>query len=322
MASRFASVGLSVALASALALVARDADAFCRSTTCRGESCEKDDDGCPVSGAKLFWPTSCLQFNVNKRGTGQLDPIETRLAIEKAFSAWSSLACPDGGRASMTLTRGDDVPCKRSEYDEAGPNLNVVLFQDERWIYRGVDNTLAKTSVTYSDSTGEIFDADIEVNSAINVVTTTDDPRQVEQDLESVLTHEVGHFLGIAHSPLDDAVMFPSYGAGELKRELSDDDKRALCAVYPPDSGVACRQDPKGGFRAECPEAPEESGGLCALSPRAPAAAAAVPGVLVALAAAALGRRRRASSGARAHAAPSSLPSSRSAPAAPPAPLD
>lgn len=252
-----------------LLATAADAEAFCRSTTCRStkdKQCETDGDGCPTEGAKLFWPTSCISYATNKLGTADLDPAETRDVIRKTFQVWSDVDCPDGSVAAMTFQEREPVSCKKSEYNKTGPNVNVVLFQDSNWRYRGVDGTLAKTSVTYNDETGEILDADIEVNTANNTVTITDDPAKVEYDLQAILTHEVGHFIGVAHSPDPAAVMFASYSPGSTtQRQLHPDDIAAVCAIYPADRGVACNTEPRGGFGPTC--ADPEPKGICSIQP-------------------------------------------------------
>lgn len=287
MTPRFARIGPSLLAAATLVVglvAAREASAFCRSTTCRtsgGTPCPTDDDGCATSGAKLFWPTSCIQYNMNRRGTNELDLNEARISIGAAFSAWSEITCEGGGTAKMTFSAGADISCKKSEFNKTGANVNVVLFQDEKWNYRGIDGTLAKTSVTYSDETGEILDADIEVNTANNTVTLSDVPGEVDYDLESIMVHEVGHFIGIAHSADSNAIMAPSYSPGDIKRELTPDDVAALCAIYPPDADIPCRLEPNGGFSASCDDE-EEGGGLCSMAPPS-ALAASSPAWLAAL---------------------------------------
>jgi MYXO-CTERM domain-containing protein len=280
-------VSLVVGLLGVLAglVVAPDASAFCRSTTCRSTSktpCDTDDDGCPIDGAKLYWPTSCVSWAMNRLGTQDLDPNDTRAAIRKAFQAWTEVPCPGGGNASMTFQEREPVACKKSEYNKNGPNVNVILFQDDNWTYRGIDGTLAKTSVTYNDTTGEIYDADIEVNAANNTVTITDDVAKIDYDLQAILTHEAGHFIGIAHSPDPSAVMFASYNPGSTsQRTLTDDDVAAVCAAYPPNDGVTCNTEPRGGFSGTCDDPP--SGGICSASPAEPASGSSGGGLLGAL---------------------------------------
>jgi hypothetical protein len=259
---------------------AGDASAYCRSTTCRATAakvCASDENSCPTDGAKLFWPTSCVSYAMNELGTQDLDPVDTRDVIRKCFKAWTEVPCAAGGNASMTFEERPPVACKKSEYNKDGPNVNVILFQDDDWNYRGIDGTLAKTSVTYNDQTGEIYDADIEVNAANNTVTITDDPRKIEYDLQAILTHEVGHFIGIAHSPDPSAVMYASYPPGSIsQRVLTADDVGAVCEIYPPKSGVVCNSTPRGGFSATCASPPSSSG--CSVAPHGSPPASRDPG--------------------------------------------
>lgn len=293
-----------VAVASACLVLAAasEASAYCRSTTCRStatKECDTDEDGCPAEGAKLFWPSSCISYAMNKLGTQDLDPDDTRAVIRMTFQAWTDVPCDDkGGVASMAFQERDPVSCKKSEYNKSGPNVNVVLFQDDDWKYRGIDGTLAKTSVTYNDETGEIYDADIEVNAANNTVTITDDPKKIEYDLQAILTHEVGHFIGIAHSPDPAAVMYASYSPGSIaQRTLTPDDVSAVCTIYPPNDGRACNTDPRGGFSATCDDPPKK--GLCTVGSvgalaetRASLASGGVIAALFGLAAVRIRRRR------------------------------
>jgi len=250
--------------------VTGDAQAFCRSTTCRvtakQPSCPTDEDECPSEGAKLFWPTSCIGYATNKLGSNRFDPEDTRAVIRKAFEAWSEVECPDGHVASMTFQEREPVACRKSQYNPKAPNVNVILFQDSMWRYRDVSQTLAKTSVTYNDETGEIYDADIEINTANEPISISNEPGEVKADLQAILTHEVGHFIGLAHSHKRDAVMYAEYSNGSTaQRRLTADDVEAICAVYPPDNGVVCDTEPRNGFSGRCDDA--ETGGICSVQP-------------------------------------------------------
>jgi hypothetical protein len=268
MRSSFVQASTAIVAALGVLAVAGDASAFCRSTTCRAsgtKECATDSNGCPMDGEKLFWTSSCISYAVNELGTQDLDPADTREILKKTFQAWSDVPCPKGGRASMTFQERDPVTCKKSEYNKEGANLNVILFQDDDWKYRGIDGTLAKTSVTYNDQTGEIYDADIEINAANNTVTISNDPRKIQYDLQAIMTHEVGHFIGVAHSSDSSAVMFASYSPGSIaQRKLTPDDVDAVCAIYPPNNPAACDVEPRGGFSGTCGDE-EDKKGLCSI---------------------------------------------------------
>ncbi|GAB2280393.1 hypothetical protein Dimus_015027 [Dionaea muscipula] len=51
-------------------------------------------------------------------------------------------------------------------------------------------------------------------------------------DLQTAMTHELGHVLGLAHSADRAAVMYPSYDSNHLKRRLTQDDIDGIKALY------------------------------------------------------------------------------------------
>ncbi len=58
------------------------------------------------------------------------------------------------------------------------------------------------------------------------------------QDLQNTITHEAGHLVGLAHSPVAGATMNATTKPGETtKRSLSPDDVAGVCAIYPQASG-------------------------------------------------------------------------------------
>ncbi len=245
---------------------AREARAFCRSTTCdaRTDDCGYDDEGCKTVGLPLAWPSSCVGFAYAARRTALIDSAALDRVLDASLRTWSLLPC-GGARASLSLARRPDVACGVGR-DPSGPNANVIVFRDDGWPHAGASNTLAFTTVTFDVATGEIFDADIEVNTAQNVFTTTD--TDVRYDLESVLTHELGHAVGLAHASDAAATMNASYDKGSIAfRTLSSDDTAAVCAAYPPDRAVPCNLNGRGGFdTCRPPEAPRGGGG-CVVGP-------------------------------------------------------
>ncbi len=247
---------------------AREALAYCRTSGCDGfvgavcEPAQTKDCGTPI-----FWESSCLGYSVQRDASSQVDLETTEALVAQAFEVWQSAAC-GGGTPSFSAENLGPVSCHEVAYDAEEKNANVIMFRDDAWPY-GAGAALALTTVTYVLETGAIRDADMEINSA-NATLTLDDTAVVV-DLASILTHEVGHFLGLSHSPVADATMFPDYPPQSISlRTLDPDDVAGICAVFPPGTSKPCDPEPVNGLGDECGEpAPAEDDG-CSVGSAAP----------------------------------------------------
>jgi hypothetical protein len=110
---------------------------------------------------------------------------------------------------------------------------NTIWLSISNWSHSSV--TLGLTTATFYP--GELVDADMELNAATVGWGAGPTIANTEYDYESVVTHEVGHYIGIAHSANSAAVMFASLGTGEIKRNLAPPDFADVCAVYPGTNG-------------------------------------------------------------------------------------
>ncbi|WCJ20897.1 matrix metalloproteinase [Euphorbia peplus] len=52
-------------------------------------------------------------------------------------------------------------------------------------------------------------------------------------DYETLALHEIGHLIGLAHSPVQDAIMYPLIPSGAVK-QINEDDIQGIKALYPP----------------------------------------------------------------------------------------
>lgn len=294
--------------------------AFCRTTTCdrTKQTCRADPKtGCLLEGKPLYWPDTCVTFGVHAEGSPrrEISYREAEQAAARAFQAWISVDCGDGRTPSLGVVRVGEIHCGQVEFNFPtpdnnrlpAPNANAILFRDDEWPHDDANKTLALTTVTFSRSTGEILDADIEVNSF--GVSLSTDARAGSNDLQSILTHEAGHFLGLDHSHMSAATMHASYSTDVTDmafRSLHEDDERGICAVYPPgalaafdDSNVpreelCLGEGPRYGFSRYCGVPVEADAALlCSVKPgQAPFRHAALI-LAFGLAGALLLRRRR-----------------------------
>jgi len=264
------------ALALAAALLGEGrASAYCRSSVCKvdgksihGKVCSPPvDDDC---GTVLQWRQPCVGFAIQKSASRQVSLAEVEKIAKVSFAAWTTVDCGGGEHPRIEVDDLGTVSCSRVEYNQHAGNANVIVFRDLEWPHMdegsGTTDTIALTTVTYDVVKGDIFDADMEINSFQNQFTIED--TMVDVDLRSVMTHEAGHFLGLAHSTIADATMFPNYMNGSTDlRSLKDDDQQAICNAYPPDRAPkgTCDGLPRHGFSPECQTAQTE--GTCAFSP-------------------------------------------------------
>jgi len=245
------------------------ASAFCRSRTCAEQCMFDETTKCPIDGVPIAWTGSCLSYSVQRDGTSSISHAELSAATDAAFQTWQGVTCPAANAPpSISIYNLFGITsCSRVEFNSRQANANIVVLRDE---WEGDASALGLTTVSLNRDTGQIYDVDIEINGtqplSVGPLMTN------RYDLESILTHEVGHFFGIAHSIVglsgqscnDGATMCPYYapGVGDF-RTLDPDDIAAICAVYPPDrSAGACDPTPHRGFSPECGMDPI-TGGSC-----------------------------------------------------------
>ena len=275
---------LSAALGLALLSAAADAAAFCLTHGCndRKQNCEYDEHDCLQTGPLLHWASSCVSFDVQQDGSALRDIsyVDAHQAIVTGFKQWLNADCGAGVGPFITISDYGPVDCRKAEYNQDAPNANIFMFRDDNWPYANAIDTLALTTLIFNADNGEIYDADVEVNTAPPEKQppgvpqppparwSTTDPGPTDIDFNSVITHEIGHFLGLSHSDILGSTMRPSYAAGQTAMaSIEQDDVDGVCTALPPNRDVSSSDcDPRHGFSGDC----AVSQNTCALSPGSP----------------------------------------------------
>lgn len=280
---------LALAAAVGLALVCSSsfASAYCRTTTCdpNKEDCKFNAHGCATAGNMLWWTNLCVGYALQEKGSPHIAYTDVVSTVSNAFRTWeldppNKIACSDGTRPTIQIHDMGPVPCDAVEYNQRAGNANIVIFRSGKWPH--VDkyghstgaSTIALTTVTFNSETGEIYDADIEVNDgpelAAGKITVGD--TEIGYDLQSVITHEAGHFYGLAHSPVSDATMKATYETTSvMMRSLAEDDIAGICDMYGATRPYkACDPTPRRGFQSTCGQPDAETKKACCTSSTAP----------------------------------------------------
>ena len=288
MLDRLRSALLAACAMSAVVVHSSTARAFCRITTTESVVDGQDLTACyDTSHPPVWWRSACVGLSVQSAGSKYASyDIVRDILFNSVVPNWMNADCGHGKHPSLELVDLGPVACTEHQADLYGPNANAVIFHDDGWPYAdgagctSSSLTVALTTVTFHPETGELWDADIEINSACFPISTTLPVPPGHYDLQSILQHETGHFLGLAHPPDPKAVMYYLYSPGtDGKRTLNSDDIKGACAIYEPsgerdvagfvgDGGLVaagtCDPTPRNGFSSPCvsdagnqpPEAP------------------------------------------------------------------
>lgn len=136
-----------------------------------------------------------------------------------------------------------------------GDNTNVIFWaKTSTTVGNGQDNISGATGITYfsySPDDNALTEADIVFNG-VQFAWFTDFNRTTVPNntffVEAVATHEIGHFIGLNHSPVGGATMLArgSAGVGNTQGGLSSDEVAAVHFLYPQASLPATLGDVKG----------------------------------------------------------------------------
>ncbi|KVH97783.1 metalloendoproteinase 5-MMP-like [Cynara cardunculus var. scolymus] len=138
---------------------------------------------------------------------------DVKRVFGNAFTRWSEWT-------PLTFTES-------SNYDTA--DLKIGFYGGNHGDGEDFDGVLGTLAHAFAPPRG-LLHLDSDETWIIDDVFASGSPSAM--DLESVAVHEIGHLLGLGHSSIEEAVMFPTISSGVRKVELARDDVEGIQVLY------------------------------------------------------------------------------------------
>lgn len=192
-----------------------------------------DGDG---KNLRLRWRSGVIPVAVSsslfKQVQGMKTEADVLAVVKKSLDSWEKIA---NVRFELSTVEKQSVNTTGKSGD--GVNLITIAPTSENLLlFNGGSEQIAARTQTFYNGKGFITEADIVLNpyqqfSVEGAIDTF--------DLESTLTHEIGHLLGLEHSPVPGATMFEHQGkngtyglANFAPRSLSEIDISGIRDLY------------------------------------------------------------------------------------------
>ena len=157
--------------------------------------------------------------------------------IDRSIGVWNQAAA-----VSLRRNASPEQSVSPSSQGDGISILTIAATPENLALFpAGLDDAAARTRIFY-DARGYITEADVVLNPYLQFST---DGTLGTFDLESTVTHELGHVLGLEHSPVVASTMNDSYGKNGVynlpafsARTLASDDVASVRSLYGTTAGV------------------------------------------------------------------------------------
>ncbi|KAL3829894.1 hypothetical protein ACJIZ3_018696 [Penstemon smallii] len=157
----------------------------------------------PMTLTYAFSPTNTIDY---------VSPSDVRVAFGRAFARWSAV-----------------IPVNFTETtDYLTADIRIGWYGGDHGDGEAFDGVLGVLAHAFSPENGW-FHLDSAERWAVDFEA---EKSRAAVDLESVATHEIGHLLGMAHSSVKNAIMYPSLSPRTKKVDLKIDDVEGIQALY------------------------------------------------------------------------------------------
>lgn len=205
-----------------------------------------------------------VEWYLHKDGCPGLGFASILQATLASFNAWEFVDC---SRIAFEYRGSANTGVSELGVLEGYDERNVLMWAGENEWPEEWQDAFAVTIPLFNPDTGANIDVDILFNSGFEW-TTRADTQLGKGDIQNILTHELGHFIGLDHPEPREATMYYAALTGETyKRTLAADDIQGACALYPKEgeTGFPCETTHNCKAERECIGHAESGGSVCAL---------------------------------------------------------
>lgn len=167
-----------------------------------------------LAGRTIRWVYRDISIGVDAGAPSRtVSPEGVKEALRAAIEAWNEVP---------------ELPVRFVLTSASEPAVRV-RFCHGSW--RGDRDDLGKAVFTADVETGEVSSAVVELNECECAFLPPDQAQDGRFDLQAVLTHELGHVLGLGHSNNPESLMYTRGGTAGVRTPKLDD-RAAVAIVY------------------------------------------------------------------------------------------